>query len=163
MNAPLGPVTAADIDAYCARIGYDGPLTPTLATLKALQALHPATIVFENMDVLLVKTVDLAPAALADKLLVRGRGGYCFEQNTLFRHVLAGIGFAVESLMARVWWAVPEGTAYARTHMALRVTIDWFALCAAQDVPPQRPAWVMPAVYGGSATSASADACPRHR
>jgi len=124
MNAPLGPVTAADIDAYCARIGYDGPLTPTLATLKALQALHPATIVFENMDVLLGKTVDLAPAALADKLLARGRGGYCFEQNTLFRHVLAGIGFAVESLMARVWWAVPEGTAYARTHMALRVTID---------------------------------------
>jgi N-hydroxyarylamine O-acetyltransferase len=38
--------------------------------------------------------------------------------------VLASIGFRVESLIARVWWAVPQGAAYARTHMALRVTLD---------------------------------------
>jgi N-hydroxyarylamine O-acetyltransferase len=124
MNAPVGPVTATDLDVYCARIGYDGPLTPTLDTLKAIQGLHPATIVFENMDVLLGRAIELAPAALADKLIANRRGGYCFEQNTLFRHVLASIGFRVESLIARVWWAVPQGSAYARTHMALRVTID---------------------------------------
>lgn len=124
MNAPLRPVTEADIGAYCARVGYDGPLTPTIDTLKMLQTLHPATIAFENMDVLLGQAIDLAPAALTDKLIARGRGGYCFEQNTLFRHVLASIGFRIESLIARVWWAVPQGAAYARTHMALRVIVE---------------------------------------
>jgi N-hydroxyarylamine O-acetyltransferase len=33
-----------DLQAYCARIGYSGPLAPTLETLAALQELHPAAI-----------------------------------------------------------------------------------------------------------------------
>ncbi|MFP5307569.1 MAG: arylamine N-acetyltransferase, partial [Gammaproteobacteria bacterium] len=44
----IAAVTApVDLDAYCTRIGYDGPRTPTLATLRALHQLHPAAIVFE--------------------------------------------------------------------------------------------------------------------
>ncbi len=50
--------THIDLDAYCARIGYDGPRTPTLATLHAITAAHTRAIPFENLDVLLGRGVD---------------------------------------------------------------------------------------------------------
>jgi len=114
-----------DLDAYCFRIGYDGPRTPTLATLRALHERHVATIPFENMDVLMGRGVDIAPATVDEKLITAGRGGYCYEQNGLFKRVLATIGFKVEGLLARVRWMKPATAPLgARTHMALRVTID---------------------------------------
>jgi len=58
-----------DLDAYCARIGYAGPRTPTLRTLRALHVLHPAAIPFENIDVLLGRGIDLDPAAIDAKLI----------------------------------------------------------------------------------------------
>lgn len=120
-----------DLDAYCARIGYQGPLTPTLDTLGALQAHHIAAIPFEAIDALIGRPIDISPAAVDAKLIGRRRGGYCFEQNGLFRRVLAAIGFEVEALLARVRWMAPAGSPpRPRTHLALRVTIDgrpWLA------------------------------------
>ncbi|MFC3284563.1 arylamine N-acetyltransferase family protein [Litchfieldella rifensis] len=126
-----GPRTLVDLDAYCARIGYRGPLTPTIATLRALQERHPAAIVFENLDVLLDRGVDISPAAVDAKLIAGRRGGYCFEHNSLFKRVLTAIGFQVEGLVARVRWMAPAGAPpQPRTHMALRVSVDgqpWLA------------------------------------
>lgn len=113
-----------DLDAYFARIGYRGPATPTLATLRALHELHPAAIPFEAIDVQLGRGVDIRPAAIDAKLLSGGRGGYCHEHNGLFKRVLMTLGFEVESLMARVLWMVPAGASLPRGHMALRVMVD---------------------------------------
>jgi N-hydroxyarylamine O-acetyltransferase len=128
-GAPEG--SPVDLDAYCARIGYRGPRTPTLDILRALNALHPAAIVFEAIDVLLGRGVDLAPAAVDAKLIAAGRGGYCYEHNLLFERVLTALGFAVERLVGRVRWLLPPGAPpRPRTHMALRVTVDgvpWLA------------------------------------
>jgi N-hydroxyarylamine O-acetyltransferase len=123
--------SSVDLRAYCARIGYCGSLTPTLETLRALHAHHIAAIPFEAIDALLDRTVDIAPAAVDAKLIAGRRGGYCFEQNSLFQRVLAATGFAVEGLIARVRWMLPPGAPpRPLTHMALRVTIDgipWLA------------------------------------
>ncbi len=120
-----------DLDAYCARIGYKGPLTPTLETLRALVERHPAAIVFEAIDVLLDRGIDLSPAAVDAKLIGSRRGGYCYEQNSLFLRVLRAIGFEVQGLVGRVRWQAPPGAApRPRTHMALRVRVDgapWLA------------------------------------
>ena len=120
-----------DLDAYFARIGYDGPREPTLKVLRALHALHPAAIPFEAIDVLLGKGVDLAPAAVDAKLIGGRRGGYCFEHNSLFRRALIALGFQVESLIARVrWMSGPADPPTPRSHMALRVTVEgerWLA------------------------------------
>lgn len=114
-----------DLDAYCVRIGYDGSRTPTLATLRALHECHIATIPFENIDVLTGRGVAIAPAAVDAKLIAAGRGGYCYEQNGLFKRVLTAIGFEAEGLLARVHWMKPAQTPPgARTHMALRVHLD---------------------------------------
>ena len=120
-----------DLDAYFARIGYDGPRTAELSTLRALHALHPAAIPFEAIDVLLDRGVDLTPEAVDAKLIHGGRGGYCFEQNSLFARVLTALGCQVEGLAARVRWNMPPGApAQPRTHMVNRVEIDgvsWLA------------------------------------
>lgn len=119
-----------DLDAYFARIGYDGPRTPTLEVLGALHARHTASIVFEDIDVQLDRGVDIAPEAVDAKLIGARRGGYCYEQNGLFKRVLETLGFQVEGLLGRVQWMSPLDPPRGRTHMALRVTIDgepWLA------------------------------------
>lgn len=113
-----------DLDAYFARIGYDGPRTATLDTLRAIHALHPRAIPFENLDPLLGRPVPLDLPALEAKLVRARRGGYCFEHNTLFRAVLEGLGFAVTTLAARVLWMAPPGKPHPRTHMVLTVETE---------------------------------------
>lgn len=131
MSAPATPETAFDLDAYFARIGYDGPRRPTLETLHELHALHLAAIPFEAIDILMDRDIDLAPRALENKLILGSRGGYCFEQNGIFQRVLTALGFEVEGMAGRVRWLVPANAApRPRTHMALRVAIDgqaWLA------------------------------------
>ncbi|WP_437937798.1 arylamine N-acetyltransferase family protein [Sorangium sp. So ce341] len=111
------------LDAYLARIGYDGPRAPTLATLRAIHALHPRAIPFENLDPWSGRRVDLSPAALERKLVRGRRGGYCYEQNGLLAHALRALGFEVRGLAARVRWNVPEGETRPRSHMLLRVEL----------------------------------------
>lgn len=116
---------AVDLPAYCKRIGYGGPLEPTLDVLRALHELHIAAIPFEAIDVLHGRGVDLSPDIVDAKLLTGRRGGYCFEQNGLFKRVLTAIGFEVDALVASVrWMAPPAAPPPPRTHMVLRVTID---------------------------------------
>lgn len=116
---------------YFARINYQGPTTSELSTLKAIHALHPAHIPFENIDVLLEHGIDLSLDSIQQKLIHSRRGGYCFEHNALFMQVLKQLGFEVESLMARNVWRQPEGMPFGpRTHQVLRVRVEgewWLA------------------------------------
>jgi len=109
---------------YFARIGYASSPRPDLETLAILHALHPRAIPFENLSTLLGEPVPLDLEALQEKLVERGRGGYCFEQNALFKAVLEAIGFEVLPLAARVVWNRAAGYENPRTHMVLVVIID---------------------------------------
>lgn len=115
--------TAADLDAYFTRLGYDGPVEPRLQTLRRLHALHAEKIPFENLSPFVGEPVRLDLQSLQDKLLLRGRGGWCFEQNILFSHMLQAIGFDVTRLAARVRWNVPVDRVTPRSHMLLRVSL----------------------------------------
>jgi N-hydroxyarylamine O-acetyltransferase len=113
-----------DLDAYLARLGYDGPRTPTLSTLHAITAAHTRTIPFENLDVLLGRGIDIDPAAIFAKLVMQRRGGYCFEQNGLLLLVLEALGFRAVPISARVRWQRPRDVTPPRTHVFLRVEVD---------------------------------------
>ena len=111
-----------DIGAYLARIGYSGPRTATLDTLRALHALHPASIAFENLDPLRGVRVHLDPVSVEKKLVGAGRGGYCFEQNGLFALGLTALGFTVTGLAARVYVKTEPGK-IRRSHMLVKVDL----------------------------------------
>lgn len=110
-----------NLAAYFARIGYDGPRTPTLATLRALAERHAMAIPFENIAVLTAGPPDLELAAVERKLVDAQRGGYCYEQNALLMAALAELGFPVRGLAARVRYGVPPDIVTPRSHMVVQV------------------------------------------
>jgi len=113
-----------DVAAYFGRIGYGGAAEPTVETVRALVAAHNRSIPFENLDPLLgIPVADLGAAALADKLVRRRRGGYCYEHNGLMGYVLDALGFGVERLAGRVVWMNPGGPLPAQTHQVLSVSV----------------------------------------
>lgn len=111
---------APDLDAYFERIGWGGATAPTLDTLTGLLAAHMQHIPFENLDVLLGRPVRLDLDSLEAKLVRARRGGYCFEQCTLFAAVLERLGFALHRHTARVTARTPRH-ASPRTHMLIEV------------------------------------------
>jgi N-hydroxyarylamine O-acetyltransferase len=120
---------AFDLDAYLARIGYTGPRQPDLAILRALHLAHVQAIPFENLNIQLRLPVPLDVASLQAKMVQQRRGGYCFEQNTLFGHVLTAVGLTdVLQCEARVRQGMTQ--VRPRTHMVLVTTLDgvpWLA------------------------------------
>jgi N-hydroxyarylamine O-acetyltransferase len=117
-----------DLDAYLARIGERRPLVPGLDALVAVHRAHCAAIPFENLDILLGREVALDLPALEAKLVRGRRGGYCFEQNTLFGAALESMGYRVRSLAARVRAGTTE--VRPRTHMLLQVDLPEGAFLA---------------------------------
>jgi N-hydroxyarylamine O-acetyltransferase len=113
----------ANIDAYFERIGFSGSIAPTLQTLEQLHMLHPAAIPFENLDPLLEVPIRLELRNLEQKLLFERRGGYCLEQNLLFKAMLEDLGFEVTGLAARVNWGHAPDAERPLSHMVLLVDI----------------------------------------
>lgn len=124
------PLAPAALDAYLARLGHGGPRRADLATLHAVLRAHVLTIPFENLDVLLGRPIRFDAASLEAKLIRGGRGGYCFEQNSLLLLALRALGFQAEPMIARVRWQVPPEVATGLTHLLVRVELPdgpWLA------------------------------------
>ena len=110
-----------NLEAYFDRIGYAGARQASPDVLRALHALHPAAIPFENLDPLLGRRVLLGLEAVQRKLIIGRRGGYCYEQNGLFWAVLAALGFRVTTLAARVVYGRLNPANARRSHMLLKI------------------------------------------
>lgn len=124
------PADEFDLDAYFARIGYQGSRVPSLETLNSVIAAHTQTIPFENLDVLLGRPILLDAASLQQKLIHQRRGGYCFEQNGLLLLALQSLHFDVQPMSARVRLDAPRDFIPPRTHLFLRVQLQdasWLA------------------------------------
>ncbi|RDI54524.1 arylamine N-acetyltransferase family protein [Nocardia mexicana] len=126
MNTPADPSYRwgsedLDLDAYLERIGFTGDRTPTVATLRRLVYLHTTTIPFENLEILLGRPILLDVKSLQDKMVRHRRGGYCFENATLFAAVLERLGFGVTGLSGRIFLGEDDRLLPA-THAGLRVT-----------------------------------------
>jgi N-hydroxyarylamine O-acetyltransferase len=116
-------LSEGDLRAYFDRVGFTGEAHADRATLEALVAAHTATIPFENLNPFLGLSVRLSPDTLVDKLVRQRRGGYCYEQNGLFSHVLETIGFDFTPLAARVLWMQSDDAVTPRTHKLLLVNL----------------------------------------
>src|SRR5262245_40251616 len=112
-----------DQAAWLARIGYRGSLAPNPENLQALISAHSSAIAYESIDVLLDRPPKLDLRSLHDKMIAGGRGGYCFEQNMLFRGGLRSLGYRVTSFQARVVRGLDIDAPRPMLHMVLRVDL----------------------------------------
>lgn len=112
-----------DVKTYLERINYQGPLAPTAETLRGLHVAHMRAVPFENLSIHAGEPVVLEDGALFGKIVGRGRGGFCYENNGLFAALLRELGFEVSMLSAEV--ANAEG-GFGRPfdHMTLLVTLE---------------------------------------
>jgi len=118
-----------DLKAYFGRIGYVGAPRADLATLCALHRAHLLAIPYENLDIQLGRPVGLDPDAAFDKIVTRGRGGWCYEMNALFAAVLEEIGFKVTRVAGAVMREA-MGDIVLGNHLVLLVSVDgepWIA------------------------------------
>jgi N-hydroxyarylamine O-acetyltransferase len=113
-----------DLDAYLAFLGYEGGRTPTLETLRALQRAHVLTVRWDTLDSFLYRQVRLDLPSLQDKLIRRGRGGYCFEHVTLFAAVLEKLGFRFTAVSGRVQLGADSTMPRPATHAMLLVELE---------------------------------------
>jgi N-hydroxyarylamine O-acetyltransferase len=112
------------LEDYLARIGHHGPTEVNYNTLAALKASHLDAIPFEAIDPFLHRPVKLDLASVVAKLVEGRRGGYCYEQNLLFKAALERIGFQVTPLAGRVrWMSPPDSPLGPKTHMLLKVDL----------------------------------------
>lgn len=109
------------ISPYLSRIQYRGELNPGLQTLARLQETHLYHVPFENLDIHNHIPIDLQH--LFDKIVIRRRGGFCYELNELFFQLLREIGFTVKRVSARVWGG-EKGFGPEFDHLAIIATID---------------------------------------
>lgn len=116
--------TPEQVDAYLRRIGWDGAPARTRETLDELVYRHQCSIPFEDLDPFSkAPSVPLDGGALFDKLVLRRRGGFCFELNGGFVLLLRAIGFDAYSCMCRV--ALGGRTQLgALAHRAVLVRLD---------------------------------------
>ncbi|HEV8268672.1 MAG TPA: arylamine N-acetyltransferase, partial [Thermoanaerobaculia bacterium] len=112
---------ALDLDAYFERIGIESRGAANLATLSEIHEAHVRAVPFENLDVALSRPIAIDLASVFAKIVLSRRGGYCFEQNTLFRAVLEAVGFTAELLEARVRRAADVSA--PRTHALVLVSL----------------------------------------
>ncbi len=83
------------IGRYLDRIGALRPSAMDATALRELQRRHLEAVPFENLSIHLGEGIVLAEDALVDKIVGRGRGGFCYELNGLFAALLDGLGFDV--------------------------------------------------------------------
>jgi N-hydroxyarylamine O-acetyltransferase len=105
-----------DLAAYLERIGYAGPVRVDRTTLTALHRAHLTSVPYENLDVQLGRRITTDPHAAFDKIVRRGRGGWCYEMNGTFGLALEAAGFAVTRRAA-------EG-GQPDAHLVLTVALD---------------------------------------
>lgn len=109
---------------YLQRLGYDSPPPPTLQTLRDLQLRHVCTFAFESLSTLLRLPVPIDLPSVEQKVLLNGRGGYCYELNQLFLALLLELGFDARGITGWVVMGGPPDARTARTHRLSLVTVD---------------------------------------
>lgn len=127
-----------NIRSYLDRIGFDGPVRLSVETLFGLHRTHLLTVPFENLDIHWGNPIVLGEQALWDKIVLRKRGGFCYELNGMFAWLLQEIGFEVTYLNGRVY--NQEGKRGREfDHLTLSV-----------NIPGEKPNWLVDVGFGDS-------------
>ncbi|MEZ4357843.1 MAG: arylamine N-acetyltransferase [Eubacteriales bacterium] len=112
-----------DVDAYLKRINIKKQ-EPSREYLDALVFAHQCSIPFETLDVTdYRRPVSLLTKDMFNKIIIRKRGGYCFELNGLFVLLLQSLGFNAYSCPCRMLMT-DDPVPMPATHRASIIKLD---------------------------------------
>ena len=111
-----------DIRSYLQRIGLSHPVNTDLEGLRAVHRAHLLSIPYENLDVQLGRAVTIERPPIFEKIVMRRRGGWCYEMNGLLGWALGELGFRVTRMAAGVMRDV-EGDRMIGNHLVLKVEL----------------------------------------
>jgi arylamine N-acetyltransferase len=100
------------VEDYLTHIGVDHAAPPSVDALAELQARHLERVVFENLEIQRGRPTTVDYAESAERIVTRGRGGYCFHLNGAFGLLLEALGYEVSRRRGTV--QPPPGTAPGR-------------------------------------------------
>jgi N-hydroxyarylamine O-acetyltransferase len=106
------------METLLARIGLAAMPAPDVDGLRELHRAYVGSVPYEALAVQLGESEPLHSGALLERVLAGGRGGYCFEVNTVLHDLLVAAGFTVERRVANV------AGSELPNHMALVVDVD---------------------------------------
>jgi N-hydroxyarylamine O-acetyltransferase len=105
------------------RIGLLDVPAADAAGLRLVHRAFVSHIPYEDLAVQLGESRPLDPPVLVQRILRDGRGGYCFEINTVLHALLEALGFAVERRQGIVGARGDHARGEPTNHMALVVEI----------------------------------------
>ncbi len=103
------------------RIGLTEAPAADAAGLRTVHRAFVLSVPYEDIAVQLGESEPLDPHALVQRILSGGRGGYCFEANTVLQALLEALGFTVERRQGIVGPRDARRRSEPVNHMALVV------------------------------------------
>lgn len=85
-------VAEIDVGAYLKRLDLELE-EPTIKFLRKLHSAHIHKVPFENLDIHYRRKIQLDYSKIFDKIVRKRRGGFCYELNGLFYHLLYHLGY----------------------------------------------------------------------
>jgi len=113
-----------EVGKYLERINYQGETEVTIEVLHGLQKKHLLSVPFENLDIHYKIPIQLNPGNIFEKVVIRKRGGFCYELNSIFYELLRSIGFDVKMISARVFNQRQEVFSPEFDHLAIIANLD---------------------------------------
>jgi N-hydroxyarylamine O-acetyltransferase len=112
-----------DVDRYLKRIQAKREVL-SIRYLKSLHHSHLTSIPFENLDIHYNRKIELDYQKIFHKIVVQRRGGFCYELNGLFLHLLFHLGFESYPVSVRVYDQKRKAYGKEYDHLALIVELD---------------------------------------
>ena len=114
-----------NIDKYLERINCSNLRDNTLQSLSKLQRNHVINVPFENLDIHLGKHIDCFDLEkIYEKVVVKKRGGFCFELNSLFAWLLGQLAFKYDFIGCSVYSLQTCAWSPWLSHVALLVHLN---------------------------------------
>ncbi|XP_069840542.1 arylamine N-acetyltransferase, pineal gland isozyme NAT-3-like isoform X2 [Dendropsophus ebraccatus] len=111
-----------DLKAYLQRVNMTDTGPPSLSELRELHRHHVHSVPFESLSIHSGEKIIFDISWIFDKIVVRHRGGFCFENNGLFLWVLQQLGYQPRVLAARV--RNPKNGTYTPPFSHLIMTVE---------------------------------------
>ena len=113
-----------NIEQYLRRIEGEHLKQVSLENLKQLQANHLRLIAFENLDMMANRNVVMDLESTFEKVVVKQRGGFCFELNQLFGWLLQQLGYNCVYIGCRVYSITLLTYSPWYSHIALLIRLE---------------------------------------